>query len=157
LHFLDKQVTRALHQEGEERESRDGMDIGICAIHLQERICQFSGANIPLYLIRDGEVSEFEAIKESIGGYKERDKEFYSHEFDLKSGDVLYMTTDGFLDQFGGELGKKFMKKRFRELIAYIAPLPITEQKAALENAFEQWKGNRKQVDDILVIAIRIP
>jgi serine phosphatase RsbU (regulator of sigma subunit) len=67
------------------------------------------------------------------------------------------MTTDGFLDQFGGELGKKFMKKRFRELIAYIAPLPITEQKAALENAFEQWKGNRKQVDDILVIAIRIP
>lgn len=157
LHFLDKQVTRALHQEGEERESRDGMDIGICAIHIQARICQFSGANIPLYLIRDGEVSEFEAIKESIGGYKEREKEFYSHEFDLKSGDVLYMTTDGFLDQFGGDLGKKFMKKRFRELIAYIAPLPINEQRTALENAFEQWKGNRKQVDDILVIAIRIP
>lgn len=157
LHFLDKQVTRALHQEGEDRESRDGMDIGLCSIHPETRLCQFSGANIPLYLVRDGQVIVQEAVKESIGGFNSRGKEFYSHEFPLLPGDVLYMTTDGYIDQFGGPIGKKFMRKRFQEMIAKIHPLPMKEQMLIIEEEFNKWKSDMKQLDDVLVVALRIP
>jgi PAS domain S-box-containing protein len=157
LHFLDKLITRALHQEGSGRESRDGMDIGLCAIHLNDRLCQFSGANIPLYLIRNGEVQEMEAVKESIGGFNERGKDFYSHEFPLLPGDVLYMTSDGFIDQFGGPNGKKYMRKNFKTLIQKIHHLPMSEQRILIDEEFRNWQGDRKQVDDVLVIGIRFP
>jgi PAS domain S-box-containing protein len=156
LHFLDKQFTRSLHQEGTEKESRDGMDIGLCAIRLEDKLAQFSGANIPLYLVREGEVKVYDAQKESIGGFTSRNKEFYAHEFPLMKGDMIYLTTDGFVDQFGGPEGKKFMRKRFRDLISRISSLPSKDQKNAMKIEFENWKGNKKQTDDILVIAIRI-
>ncbi|HRJ34476.1 MAG TPA: two-component regulator propeller domain-containing protein [Flavobacteriales bacterium] len=157
LHFLDKQITRALHQDGGDKDSRDGMDIGLCAIHTKDNLCQFSGANIPLYLIRNGEVIEMEAVKEAIGGYNERGKDFYSHEFPILPGDTMYMTSDGFIDQFGGTNGKKFMRRNFRELILRIHMLPMEEQKTIIETEFNNWKNDRKQVDDVLVIGIKIP
>lgn len=156
LHFLDKQVTRSLHQEGEARESRDGMDIGLCALHTDSMLCQFSGANIPMYLVREGEVLEYDSLKESIGGFNERGKEFYSHEFLLLPGDCIYMTTDGFIDQFGGEKGKKFMRRRFKEMLVKIHALPMKEQQEMIQEEFRLWAGDRKQIDDVLVIGIRI-
>lgn len=159
LHFLDKQITTALHQDGEARESRDGLDIGLAAINTENFMCQFAGANIPLMLIRKGEFQLIDGVKDSIGGYLEREKEFYAHEFKLEKNDCLYMTSDGFTDQFGGtdELsGKKFMRKRLRELLLKIHHLPMQEQKIILDTEFALWKGKHKQVDDVLIMGIRI-
>lgn len=155
LFLLDKQITRALHQSGNDKETKDGMDIGLCVMH-KNNFCQFAGAHIPLYLVRNNQITEFEGQKESIGGFKYFTKDFYSHEFTLQKGDCLYMTTDGYLDQFGGEQGKKFMKKRFKQLMLSINKLPMNEQKKIMEQEIETWQGHRKQTDDILVVGIKI-
>jgi len=156
LHLLDKQVTKALHQEGEMKETRDGMDIAFCAIDTSINEAQFSGANIPLYLIRNNELTEFDALKESIGGFQAEEKRFYAHIISLQKGDVLYMCTDGMLDQFGGPNGKKFMKKNLKQLLLKIHSAPMKDQKNLLESEYFAWKGELKQVDDILLIGIRI-
>lgn len=156
LHFLDKQITMALHQEGEARESRDGLDIGLVAIKMEGSFCQFAGANIPLMLIRDNEFFIYDGVKDSIGGFFEREKEFFSHEFYLKKGDCLYMSSDGYMDQFGGENGKKFMRKRLKELLLKIHHLPMAEQKIILDTEFALWKGMNKQLDDVLIMGIRL-
>ncbi|MFZ5551974.1 MAG: two-component regulator propeller domain-containing protein [Bacteroidota bacterium] len=156
LHLLDRQVMAALHQEGDNKEAKDGMDVAFCAIDTETMEAQFSGANIPLYLLRNNEITELEPLKESIGGYQYDEKRFFSHAIQLQKGDALYMCTDGLLDQFGGPLGKKFMKKNLKQLLVDIQPLPMKDQKSRIEQEFEKWKGELKQVDDILLIGIRI-
>jgi PAS domain S-box-containing protein len=155
LFLLDKQITRALHQSGDDKETKDGMDIGLCVFH-KNNFCQFAGAHIPLYLVRNNEIIEMDAQKESIGGYKDLAKNFYAHEFTLQKNDCIYMTTDGYLDQFSGEQGKKFMKKRFKELLLSINNKSMSEQKKIMNQEIETWKEHRKQTDDILVIGIKI-
>lgn len=156
LDYLNQRIVAALHQEGGETDSRDGMDIGIIAINLTNLFCQYSGAFIPLFVMRKGELLEYEATKESIGGYKESKKVYLAHEFNLQKGDCIYLTTDGYIDQFGGELGKKFMRKRYKELILEVSHLPMKEQLEIINEKHHQWRGARKQTDDILVIGIRI-
>lgn len=156
LQKLDAKVKRALHQDGDERESKDGMDLAMCAIHLETKWCQFAGAFNPMYVIRDGEIIELDAAKESIGGYSAEEKMFYSHEMTLQKGDVVYLFSDGFIDQFGGPKGRKYMRKRFRQLLLDIAPLDMTAQQIRLSNEFDTWRGDEKQVDDVLVLGVKI-
>ena len=111
-----------------------------------------------MFLIRNGELKEVGATKFAIGGMQLDDdkKVFLNNTLSLEKGDALYMFTDGFVDQFGGEKGKKFMSKRFQELLLSIQNNTMSEQKVLLNTVIEQWKGNVEQVDDILVIGVRI-
>lgn len=152
---LDTRVRKALRQD-EETESKDGMDIAFCALHMQKRILHYAGANRPLALVRNGELTEYMPDKFPIGGAFNAEKKFRGNRIQLNEGDRVYCYTDGVCDQFGGPKGKKFMKKNFYRLLAGIHAKPMTEQKNILAQAFSEWKGNLEQVDDVLVMGIRV-
>jgi serine phosphatase RsbU (regulator of sigma subunit)/HAMP domain-containing protein len=135
---------------------RDGMDIALCTIDQKAMTLEFSGAHNPVYIIRSGELITVESDPFSIGSYINNEREFTNHNVNLKEGDCLYIFSDGYADQFGGPKGKKFMRKRFRELLMEISHLPMPEQKWRLMDTLDRWQGNQEQVDDILVIGIRI-
>ena len=135
---------------------RDGMDIALLCIDYENSRIEFAGANRPLYHIRRGMLCEMPPTKSAIGGLTPDDQEFAHEEIDIAKGDCIYIFTDGYADQFGGEKGKKMMTKNFRELLISIHDKPMKEQEEHLEKLFLEWKGDFEQVDDILVIGIRI-
>ncbi|MCX6296778.1 MAG: tetratricopeptide repeat protein [Bacteroidetes bacterium] len=156
LSSVNKGVKKALRQNEQNSMSRDGMDIALCIFDLKNNTLEYSGANRPLYYIRDNKLHEITPTKAAIGGTTENDQEFKSHTIELKKHDMIYVFTDGFADQFGGESGKKFMTKRFKDLLLSIHNKPIPEQEALLEKSLNDWKKDISQVDDILVLGIRI-
>ena len=135
---------------------KDGMDLSFCTFDPKSLELEFSGAQNPLYVIRQGELLEHKADKLSIGSFNHGEKQFTNHVLQLQHGDCLYITSDGYADQFGGPRDKKFMRKRMKELLVEISPLQMHEQKERLHSAFVTWKGAQEQVDDILVIGIRV-
>lgn len=155
LNILDSGVKKALSSSGMD-ESSDGMDIALCAIHTDKMRLQYAGAFRPLYLVRNGEFYEYKANKFSIGGHVDRQKSFKGHDINLQKGDCIYMFTDGFADQFGGGNGKKFMMRNFKKLIREIWSKPMQEQRRILSETFSKWKGGFDQVDDVLVLGVRI-
>ena len=156
LNYLNDGVRLSLKQNQQDNETHDGMDIAI--ISLEGSVVQYAGAHRPLYIINNGEIKEVHANKFAIGGMQMGDegKVFSNNDLSLAKGDTLYMFTDGFVDQFGGEKGKKFMAKRFQELLLSIQDKPLKEQRDILESTIDKWKSNIEQVDDILVIGVRI-
>ncbi len=136
----------------------DGMDVAFCVFHKKHNSVSFAGAFNPLYLIRDNSLIEYKGEKFSVGvdpaGYVE--KNFRTHHIDLKEGDVLYTFTDGYVDQFGGPEGKKFKYRRLRHLLLTIHQFPMNKQFVFLEKTLEDWRGNIDQIDDILIIGIRV-
>jgi serine phosphatase RsbU (regulator of sigma subunit) len=156
LNFLDEGVRQQLRQTGSDDESRDGMDIALAAFNFVEKKVQFAGALRPLLLVRDGKLHEYEAARFSIGGAYSGQKKFFNHVIDVQQGDMIYLFTDGFSDQFGGPKGKKFKTAKLKELLISISPLSHDQQQAKLEESFAQWKGQLEQVDDICVAGIRI-
>lgn len=154
LDRLNEEVRTALKQKENASETRDGMDIAIITILGNE--LQFAGAHRPLYIITSGELKEIKANKFSIGGIQEEKRTFTNHILTLQKNDVLYLSSDGYADQFGGETGKKLMTKNFKELLLKIQRDSMKTQKQFLGNSIESWRGSREQVDDILVIGIRI-
>ncbi|MFQ3576020.1 MAG: SpoIIE family protein phosphatase [Cytophagales bacterium] len=137
--------------------SKDGMDITLCKIDYKNQDLQFAGAFNPLYMIRDGEFSEFKTDKFPIGHYAEEpERKYLTQHINYKKGDVFYIFTDGYADQFGGPNGKKFMYKRFRELLIEIHQMPMNEQRDRLDQAIESWRGEEEQIDDILVIGFKL-
>jgi serine phosphatase RsbU (regulator of sigma subunit) len=135
---------------------RDGMDIALCCIDFKNMKMDYAGANNPLILVRNGEALTFDANKAPIGAFVgEELTVFKDHEIDLLKGDMLYIFSDGYADQFGGPDNKKFLKRHFKELLAEIYAEPVIKQKELLDLAFETWKGEHEQIDDILVIGIR--
>jgi serine phosphatase RsbU (regulator of sigma subunit) len=156
LGILDRKITRMLRQENEKTETRDGMDIALFAVDKKTKTLNYSGANRPLVMIRDGQLTEFSANKFPIGGTAvPGGKNFKGHQIDLQEGDCFYLFTDGYADQFGGPHGKKYMRKRFLGLLTEIHQLPMPEQKSRIQGEFEQWKDKTEQVDDVLVIGFR--
>lgn len=135
---------------------KDGMDIALVSLNLNTKEAIYSGANSPLYHISGNELSQIKADKQPIGMYAES-KPFTSHSFKLKEGDGIYIFSDGFADQFGGPLGKKFKYKPFRELLLASQDKPMATQKQLLDECIENWRGELEQVDDICVIGVRIP
>ena len=157
LDEVNKGVAETLHQGIDETSTKDGMDIAMCAIDYDTLELQFAGAFNPLYLLRDGALQQIKANKFPIGFFVDEDKKkFTNHKIQLIKGDCIYIFSDGYADQFGGPNGKKFMVKKFDELAVKICKYPIEEQKAILDKTLEDWKGAHEQVDDILVIGVRI-
>ena len=155
LDQLNEGVRLSLKQNQQDNETHDGMDIALVSINGME--LNYAGAHRPLLIIRNGKLEEIAADKFPIGGMPSEEKRsFTNNKISLSKGDTFYMFTDGFVDQFGGEKGKKFMTKRFQELLLSIQDKTMDEQKTILNTTIENWKGNVEQVDDILVIGIRI-
>lgn len=134
----------------------DGMDLAMVVLDEKNMKLEYAGAYNPLYIIRNGELLQLDPDKFSIGSFHSGEKQFSNRSFDLQKGDAIYAFTDGFVDQFGGEKGKKFLKKRFRELLMEIHPLPMEQQELKLNETLITWKRNLDQVDDILVVGIRV-
>ena len=157
LNLLHIRVRQSLKQDLENTETRDGMDISVCTIDTTDNTLQYAGANRPLFIIRDGKLEETKPDKMSIGGHQmQQERIFTNHAIELKKGDAIYLTSDGYADQFGGERGKKFMVKRFHQTLLEINSLSMYEQGIKLKNIIEQWQGNIEQIDDILVIGMKI-
>ncbi|MBI4645324.1 MAG: tetratricopeptide repeat protein, partial [Bacteroidia bacterium] len=141
---------------------KDGMDIALCIIDSESKKLEFAGANNPLYLIQSVakqpiELKEIKADKMPIGiHYTEEEKPFTNHAIQLSGGDTIYIFSDGFVDQFGGHQGRKFKSFQFKQLLLSINEKSMLEQKQIIEEAFKEWKGNLDQVDDILILGIRI-
>jgi len=135
---------------------RDGMDVALCTLHKEEKVLEYAGANNPLYLVRGEELTQIKADKFAIASFEDGSQNYTTHKIDVQSGDIVYIFSDGYADQFGGEKGKKFMYRKFRDLLMSIKELPMIEQKRILDDKIEGWKGAFEQVDDILVIGVRI-
>jgi phosphoserine phosphatase RsbU/P len=152
LSYLNKEVTKSLNS------IKDGMDMSLCSINFEKMELQYAGANNPIYIVRNKEFKEIKADKKAIGADIENAeiKTFTNHTIPLQKGDSIYLFTDGYADQFGGPNGKKFKYKKFQELLIEIQDNTIEEQKHILNFHHEQWKGTLEQVDDILVIGVRI-
>lgn len=136
---------------------QDGMDLAMVAINWELMKVEFAGANNPLYLVRDGALQEFKADKFAICSFEPGTKNYAVQTVDVQSGDTLFLATDGFVDQFGGPRGKKFMRRRFRELLVETASLPVEKHEAHLRTRFDAWRGEEEQVDDVLVVSMRVP
>ncbi|MBL7890148.1 MAG: SpoIIE family protein phosphatase [Bacteroidia bacterium] len=156
LNALHQGVQAALKQGTNVVDTSDGMDVALCSIDTKTNEVKYAGAYRPLYIVNGQEFKKIDADKNPIGGSQlDPDRKFTCHTIQLKKGDTLYMSSDGYADQFGGEKGKKFMVKRFNELLLSIQDKNMQTQANELEQTFNQWKGSYQQVDDILVIGIR--
>lgn len=155
LKVLNKLAFEALHKDREQFMVRDGMDMALCNYDPERKVLEYAGANAPLYIVRDGEVLRFVPDKHPIGSFELEGKEFTDHRIELEEGDMVYIFSDGYADQFGGPKGKKFLYKRFRDLLLQISNYPADSQSGMLEEAFRGWRGVHEQVDDILVIGMR--
>jgi serine phosphatase RsbU (regulator of sigma subunit) len=155
LTILDERL-RAMLNKSSDHSSNDGMDIALCAYHPKNKILQFAGAHRPLLLIRNGELIEYKPSKHSIGGYVGGHKLFDDNVIQLQEGDSVYILTDGYSDQFGGQNGKKFKFKKLQKLIQSIAHMSMADQHDLLEEAFISWRGRHEQVDDVCVIGVKI-
>ena len=157
LDYMNTELKKSLNKNSEETPLRDGMDMSLCYFDQAHNRLEFAGANNPAYIIRNGELIILAADKQPITASTDAiAKPFSTQSFDLQPGDTVYLFTDGYADQFGGEKGKKFMYKRFKETLLEIQALPMQEQKDRLDTIFEAWKGELEQVDDVLVIGIRV-
>jgi serine phosphatase RsbU (regulator of sigma subunit) len=152
--ILDKTRSIVVEQfEKSHEDVKDGMDIALCSIKDKKLI--FSGAHNPLWILRKEELIEFKGDRQPVGKF-EHAKPYTSHEFDVQTNDMIYLFTDGFADQFGGERGKKFGLKALRILLKSIHNLSVAEQKKALSLVFQNWMGELEQVDDVCFIGLRI-
>ncbi|PCH92975.1 MAG: hypothetical protein COB85_07640 [Bacteroidetes bacterium] len=159
LDSLSKGVYDTLRQSEEEQDAvKDAMDLAFCSIDTKTNKLQFAAAYNPLYLVRNGEILETKADRKAIGEPAEEATlaSYTNHEMDLQKGDTIYIFSDGYVDQFGGKKGKKFMGRRFRQMILDINSMSMKEQEEFMADRLTKWKGERDQVDDVLVIGIKI-
>jgi len=162
LNQLNISIRFALKQDSDEAETRDGMDISICIINYTTKVLKYAGANRPLWFLRKNEnkeyyFSEIKANKFPIGGIKlDTEKSFTMHKIDFVAGDIFYIFTDGFADQFGGIKGKKYMTPNFQKLLIDNANENMQNQGKLINDSFENWRGLHEQVDDVLVIGFKL-
>ena len=157
LDELRKYVIKSLKQTGKDGGSKDGMDISLTIIDHKLLTAQFSGAYNPLYVLRDNEIQQIKADKMPIGYHIRADVPFTKNEIQLCENDRIYMFSDGYADQFGGEKGRKFMSKRFKQLLVDTSSVTMNEQRDILDKTIENWKGEQySQIDDILIIGVEI-
>jgi ligand-binding sensor domain-containing protein/serine phosphatase RsbU (regulator of sigma subunit) len=151
-----KKVIKTLAQDGSEEGGRDGMDAVLVSLDMKKRTLVAALANMQLWIMGSGEKRAIAPDKMPIGKHDKQDIPFTRHELQLKKGDVIYMFSDGYVDQFGGPNGKKFKYRPFEELLFSIHQLPIKEQQVIIRMHFENWMGDLEQVDDVCVIGIRM-
>ena len=156
LNHLRESIIESLNQTGREGETKDGMDISLIAYNYEKHLLEFSGANNPLYMIRNNEFFEYKGDKMPIGLHDKSNIPFNRQEIETQVGDVIYLFSDGFPDQFGGEKGRKYMYKKFKEFLHSIHHLPMSEQRNLLEKEAITWRGEMEQIDDHIIMGIRI-
>jgi len=155
LNLLRERVMKALHQRGHEVENKDAIDMALCVFNPMTSELQYSGANNPLYRIRDKVLTEIKPDKMPVGINAIEECSFTNHSMSLQPEDIIYLFSDGYPDQFGGPLSKKFKYGPLKELLIRISDRPMEKQKEELERIILQWKGNEPQVDDILIFGIK--
>ncbi|OJJ18436.1 hypothetical protein BKI52_22720 [marine bacterium AO1-C] len=157
LNKLDQTLQELLHTQN--TSVRDGMDIMVCMVDQTTQQLHFAGAKNSLLLFQNGKLTEIRAERYSINGYRmigQTDVNYTNHTFDIATPTTFYLYSDGYHDQFGGQDGKKFMKKHFKELLQEIEPLPMPEQKQILAQRLEDWMQGEEQIDDILVMGVKV-
>ncbi len=155
LNQLNEGIVKALHQES--RSQDDGMDVSVCLFEKGKNKITFAGANHSLYVAHENSMREIKGDIHSIGSmFGQKSVSFTQHELVLQRDTSLFFTTDGFADQVGGEVGKKFLVRKLEKLFLAVSPLGAQEQEYAVQKAFEEWKGKRPQLDDILVAGIKV-
>lgn len=154
--LLDKTCELVIGQfEKSDAEVKDGMDISLCALNKKTNLLNWAGANNPLWIIRNKELIEIKADKQPIGKYTET-KPFTTHTIQLQKDDSIYIFTDGYADQFGGELGKKFKTPALKKILLSVQDKAMAEQREIINRTFENWKGKGEQVDDVCVVGVKI-
>ena len=156
LNRLRYYVKKTLYQTRDDSQTKDGMDLALCIIDHEKNVLQYAGAYNSLYYLRDGELHQIKADRMPIGIHIKEKDTFTKHELELQSGDVFYIFSDGYVDQFGGEKGRKFKTKPFKRLLTQIHKEPMNIQKQKLDETIVEWQGDHNQVDDIIVIGFRI-
>jgi ligand-binding sensor domain-containing protein/serine phosphatase RsbU (regulator of sigma subunit) len=157
LKTLDKEIMSALNQNIEAERSNDGMDIIVAEIELKKRTLNVASAMRPMIIYKDGEQVYVRGSRSSVGGqYEIEEKEFDSQDFTLSKGDKIYMFSDGYPDQFGGPLGRKFKMVRLKNMLRDIHDKPMDEQYNYIKSNFELWKEDAEQVDDVLFMGIEL-
>lgn len=170
LSLLNKGIKTSLKQSDSNESTRDGMDIALCAVDIKNRTVKYAAANRPLWIIRKGgqtaagslsqhlggTVEEIKATKKAIGGFTEDDQQFDTHLVRLEQGDTFYIFSDGYADTFSGKNDKKLTTKKFKEVLLLIQEKSMADQEKHLDEFIEDWKSGSEQVDDILVIGVRM-
>ena len=155
LNRLRSNIIMALSHKEEAEQARDGMDLGLVVLDRQLHMLEFAGAYNPMILVRRGEVMEFKGDKMPVGMHVGEEQPFTSQRVSLEDGDMIYLFSDGFPDQFGGEKGGKYKARPFKNLLAAISAEPVEKQIEMLDTELKTWMGKEPQVDDILVMGIR--
>jgi serine phosphatase RsbU (regulator of sigma subunit) len=158
LRLLNTGVRASLRQSQSCDSTRDGMDIAFCAVDVNARTIEFAGANRPLWILNKDtrELREIRGTKTAIGGFTDNTQHFHTNTVQLSKGDTFYIFSDGYADTFGGTDEKKLTTKKFKEILLGICHLSMDEQKTYLDQFIETWKNGIEQIDDILVIGIRL-
>jgi serine phosphatase RsbU (regulator of sigma subunit) len=156
LFRLRDRIKTTLSRGGQEHETKDGMDIALCSLDPETKTVEYAGAFNSLYLIRNKEFTEYKADKMPISIFESRALPYTNHSFRFQPDDVLYIFSDGYMDQFGGPNGRKLMSRQFKELLVSNHLQPMQKQKQLLETFIREWIGNNSQVDDMLIIGMRI-
>ena len=159
LTMLHTGIRLALNQSSEDSENEDGMDMSLCTVDAKLHRFQFAGAKNNLYVVQGDKLKILKANYYSIGGRQIRPDmqvEFTCYDFMYDDNTSIYMFSDGYLDQFGGEDNEKFNTQRFREMILNNRNLPMEQQKAVLAETMDKWKGDRQQIDDFLVLGVKL-
>ena len=153
LTSLSETVNR--HFEGSDTTVRDGMDICLCSLNSKTNLLTFAGANIPVWIARKEEMIVLKGDRRAIG-HDDLEREFTQQEIQLEKGDVIYLASDGYQDQLGGENYTKFMTRTFREKLLQLSDRPMEEQRAMLISELDGWKGATPQTDDVCVMSVRV-
>ena len=158
LDELNKSVSHTLRQKDEESAVRDGMDISLVSLDRKNMTLEFAAAHNSLYIIRNKELIEYKADKFAIGSFVRRGKNnFTNHKIKVETGDVIYVFSDGYADQFGGELGKKFKYRPFKEMLVDVSKKSMNKQQEHIEKVLEDWMGGvHEQIDDVLIIGVKV-
>ena len=150
LNRMREQVKRALDKEG----TNDGMDMAVCCI--EGDTMTFAGANLPLYVLRENEIHVLKGNKQPVGNFASEEKPFESQEMFVQKGDLVYLFSDGFADQFGGPKGKKYKYQTLRKKLLDICSNSLSDQGKLLRSEFEMWKGDMEQVDDVCMLGFKV-
>ena len=156
LDELRNEIRQALRQKGKKQEAKDGMDICLCVIDKAKKTLQFSGAYNNLYLIRNDELIEYNADRMPIAIFDMEDKGFKTNNIEILFGDILYMFSDGYADQFGGPFNKKYKYASFKTFLLSIHKYPMSIQHQKLDEEFVSWMASNSQIDDVLILGLKV-
>ncbi|WP_044203590.1 PP2C family protein-serine/threonine phosphatase [Flammeovirga sp. OC4] len=156
LKKLDERLFYYLNKNEGVKKIQDGLDITFCMKEKSSNKIYFSSTHQRLYHVSSQTIEEYKGASYSIGEFSKRQEKLINHQLEFEQGDMIYLSTDGIIDQFGGQNNEKFKRKNFKNLLLKIADYPIEKQQKIIDLTFEKWRGNKVQTDDVLVMGIKL-